>query len=273
MKGDVFAVRRPRRLSVVVPGVGVGVVVVGELAHVEAVGVHHEDLRVVVTVAVAGEGDVVAVRRPRRVRDPTVAGGELTPLRTVGVHYENMRVRAEGHAGDAFLPLIVVTNPTTPNDRFAPAKGDVFAVRRPRRVRDRTVVIVVVGELTYLGAVGVHHEDLPGAVAVAGEGDVFAVRRPRRVRDRTVVVGELAHVGAVGVHHEDLPVAVAVHVGRGRVSRLVAPAASSAQRHARQHGRYQEPPQAPGRGRSCGHVRRVGRPVPRDAQQVQSNPS
>ncbi len=48
-------------------------------------------------------------------------------------------------------------------------KGDLLAVRRPRR---KPVPAVVVGELGHPGPISVHHKDLVSAVPVAMKGDL-----------------------------------------------------------------------------------------------------
>src|SRR4051794_26542392 len=65
-----------------------------------------------------------------------------------------------------------------------------------------------VGDQLYVGAVGIHDEDLVARVAVAGEDDASAVGRPFGPSIEGRMIGEVADVLAVRVHHEHLAVVV-----------------------------------------------------------------
>ena len=86
-------------------------------------------------------------------------------------------------------------------------KNDPRSVRRPGR---SDFVGVIVGELSFVGTVGFHHEQLVVAVAVAGEEDASPVGRPGRIEVVGAAHSELAHVGAVGPHRVEAVSSVAV---------------------------------------------------------------
>src|SRR5919112_839127 len=72
------------------------------------------------------------------------------------------------------------------------------------------IVRVVRSEARLVGAVGIHHVDLVGVIAVARKSDLLAVGRPSSKLIVCVVCGETCLVGAVGVHYVDVIVAIAV---------------------------------------------------------------
>src|SRR5215213_9696852 len=138
-------------------------------------------------VAVACEGDLGAVRRPRRAHVVARIVGEVSVSATVAVYRPDL----PWFATAAHLALL--------------HEHHLRAVRGPIR-RSVIALEAVPGQDRLVLAVWVHRNDLRPLVPNPGERYLGAIRRPGGVALACVCVGEVDRVvcSGIGVHHENV---------------------------------------------------------------------
>src|SRR5581483_4376299 len=173
--GNLFAVRRPRRI--VVP-----ISVERDAPHVRPLGIHHVDLR---RAAAAGsEEDLASVRTPLRRRFDRGCGGEPPAIRAVVLDDVDVGIACD--------------------------RADERDVVRHRRKRRGRVQREPGGDAGACAAAAADHIHFARAAGEGGVDHPLVVGRPARKDRQGAVMRDRALIAAVPVHQPDLPMAVAI---------------------------------------------------------------